>query len=65
MAELESNPSADIRGSPLVQSIVFVCFTIVVVAVLPVIDKMLWSEKMLDMISVFLNLLRLNLWSKM
>ena len=42
------------------------CLTVVVVvAVLPVIDRMLWSEKMLDMISVFLNLLRLNLWPKM
>ena len=42
------------------------CFTVVVVvAVLPVIDRMLWSEKMFDMISVFLNLLRLNLWPKM
>ena len=35
-----------------VQSIVFVCFT--VVGVLPVINRMLWSEKMLDIISVFL-----------
>ena len=25
----------------------------------------MWSEKMLDMISVFLNLLRLDLWPKM
>ena len=25
----------------------------------------LWSEKMLDIISIFLNLLRLDLWSKM
>ena len=26
---------------------------------------MLWSEKMLDMISIFLNLLRFDLWPKM
>ena len=48
--------------------VLFYSFVVVVVVVVVVIDIYLialWSEKMLDMISIFLNLLKFDLWPKM